>query len=63
MISIERRELAAQPILFVRWQAAQSESPGVLGQCLGMVFEHCQRAGHAVAGQPFTRYPSATPDW
>ena len=61
MISIERRELVAQPILFVRRQAAQSEIADVLGQCLGMVFGHCQTAGHAVAGQPFTRYPSAGP--
>jgi AraC family transcriptional regulator len=61
MISIERRELVAQPILFIRRQAAQSEIADVLGQCLGMVFGHCQKAGHAVAGQPFTRYPSAGP--
>lgn len=61
MISIERRELAAQPILFIRRQAAQSEIPDVLGQCFGAVFGYCQKAGHAVAGQPFTRYPSAGP--
>lgn len=61
MISIERRELIAQPILFIRRQAAQSEIPDVLGQCLGMVFGHCQKAGHALAGMPFTRYPSVGP--
>ncbi len=61
MISIERRELVAQPVLFVRRQVAQSEIADVLGQCLGMVFGYCQKAGHAVAGQPFTRYPSSGP--
>lgn len=61
MISIERRDLVAQPILFIRRQAALAEIPDVLGQCLGMVFGYCQKAGHALAGQPFTRYPSAGP--
>lgn len=61
MISIERRELPAQPILFIRKQVAPSEIPDVLGQCIGTVFGHCQKGGHAVAGQPFTRYPSAGP--
>lgn len=60
-ISIERRELNAQPILFIRRQVAQSEIANTLGQCLGMVFGHCQKEGHALAGQPFTRYPSAGP--
>ncbi|HEX5420831.1 MAG TPA: GyrI-like domain-containing protein [Gammaproteobacteria bacterium] len=59
--SITRRELAAQPILFVRMQVSRAELSGALGSCLGSVFTYCQEAGIALAGKPFSRYPSAGP--
>jgi AraC family transcriptional regulator len=58
---IERRMLAAQPILFVRRQASRAELPTMIGQCLGAIFAHAQKAGYALAGQPLSRYPSAGP--
>jgi AraC family transcriptional regulator len=60
-LSIERRELPAEPILFVRQRAARHELSGAIGQGVGQVYMHAQKAGLALAGHPFTRYVSAGP--
>jgi effector-binding domain-containing protein len=54
--SIERRELQAQPVLFVRRTTPRQELPAAIGACLGAVHAHCQKAGLALAGPPFVRY-------
>lgn len=61
ILSIERRELPAEPILFVRLRAARHELSGAIGQGVGKVYLHAQKAGLALAGHPFTRYLSTGP--
>ena len=60
-LSIERRELAAQPILFARLKTARHELPGAIAQGVGKVYIHAQKLGLALAGHPFTRYLSTGP--
>lgn len=60
-LSIERRELPAEPILFVRQRAARHELSGAIAQGVGQVYMHAQKAGLPLAGHPFTRYVSAGP--
>ena len=60
-LSIERRELAAQPMLFVRARAARHEISTAIGQCLGKAYPYALSSGQAIAGRPFTRYLSAGP--
>lgn len=57
--TITRRELAAQPILFIRREVGREELAAELGKCFGAVHTHCAQAGLNVAGPPFTRYASA----
>jgi AraC family transcriptional regulator len=61
MLSIERRELKAQPILFVRLRTARHELAQAIGAGVGKVYTFAQQAGVALAGHPFTRYLSAGP--
>jgi AraC family transcriptional regulator len=60
-LSIERRDLTAQPILFVRLKTARHELSSAIAQGVGKVYMHAQKAGLALAGHPFTRYPSTGP--
>ena len=60
-LSIERRELAAQHILFVRARVARHDIPNAIGEGLGKAFPYSQRLGLAIAGRPFTRYLSMGP--
>jgi len=60
-LSIERRELAAQNILFVRLRAARHEIANAIGEGLGKAFPYSQRLGLAIAGRPFTRYLATGP--
>jgi AraC family transcriptional regulator len=60
-LSIERRELPAQPILFVRLRAARHELAHTIAQGVGKVYMHAQKSGLALAGHPLTRYLSAGP--
>jgi AraC family transcriptional regulator len=60
-LSIERRELTAQPILFARMRAARHELSAAIGEGVGKVYMHAQKAGLALAGHPFTRYLSTGP--
>jgi AraC family transcriptional regulator len=61
LLTIGRRELTPQPMLFVRRRCARDELSKAIGECLGGAFGLAQRAGHALAGRPFTRYASIGP--
>lgn len=60
-LSIERQEIPAQPVLFVRARSARHELATFIGQGIGQSFAHAQQSGLAMAGPPFTRYPGMTP--
>ena len=60
-LSIERREIAPQHILFVRLRAGRHEIANAIGEGLGKAFPYSQRLGLAIAGRPFTRYLSTGP--
>jgi effector-binding domain-containing protein len=55
-LSIERQEIAAQPVLFVRSTVARSELATAIGSSIGRSYAQAQKAGVAVGGRPFTRY-------
>jgi AraC-like DNA-binding protein len=57
-LSIERREIAPQHILFVRLRVARHELSSAIEEGLGQAFPYSQRVGVAIAGRPFTRYQS-----
>ncbi len=62
-LSIERRDIAAQPFLFVR--TAGVTRPGIaaaIGEGLGTVFGHVSKAGLAPAGPPLVRYADMAND-
>lgn len=62
-LSIERRNIAAQPFLFVR--AAGVTRGGIaaaIGEGLGTVFDHVSKAGLAPAGPPLVRYADMAND-
>lgn len=60
-VSIARQEIAAQPVLFVRLRTARHELPAAIAAGVGTSYAHAQKAGLALAGQPFTRYLSTGP--
>jgi AraC family transcriptional regulator len=60
-LSIARRELTPQPILFVRMRAARHELSTAIGQGLGKAYPLALSSGAAVVGRPFTRYLSTGP--
>ena len=60
-LSIERRDIAPQHILFVRLRAARHELSSAIGEGLGKAFPYSQRIGVAISGRPFTRYLSTGP--
>jgi AraC family transcriptional regulator len=60
-LSIERRELAAKPILYVRLRTARHELPTAIAEGVGKSYMYAQKAGIALAGHPLTRYLSAGP--
>lgn len=61
VLSITRVERAAQPILYIRRRISRSELQGMLAECFGTLFSHCQQAGLAIAGAPVARYMSMGP--
>ena len=60
-LSIERREISSQHIVFVRSRTARNELSTAIGAGLGKAFPYSQRTGLAIAGRPFTRYLSTGP--
>jgi AraC family transcriptional regulator len=61
LISIDRRDLTVQSILFTRSRAARHELAQAIGEAVGKVYMHAQRVGVALAGHPFTRYQATGP--
>src|SRR5688572_30685834 len=60
-LSIVRKEIASQPMLFVRKRVARDELSNAIGQGLGLTFPYVQQTGLPMTGPPFTRYPSTGP--
>jgi AraC family transcriptional regulator len=60
-LSIERREVAARPVLIVRRRIPRAELQATMADCFGKVFGYCQRVGFPLDGRPFTRYLSTGP--
>ena len=54
--SITKKKVAPQPVLVVRRRIKTSEIAATLAATLGQIFQHAQRTGAALAGQPFLRY-------
>ncbi|HZM58727.1 MAG TPA: AraC family transcriptional regulator [Vicinamibacterales bacterium] len=60
-LSIERRDLAAQPFLFVRLKAGRHEIANAIAEGLGKAFPYVMQAGLPIAGRPTARYLTAGP--
>jgi AraC family transcriptional regulator len=60
-LTIERREVAAQPVLIIRRRVPRAELQAAMAECFGKVFGHCQKVGLPLDGRPFTRYLSTGP--
>ena len=60
-LSIERRDLAAQPFLFVRLKAGRHEISKAIAEGLGKAFPYAMQAGLPIAGRPTARYLTAGP--
>ena len=61
VLSISRKEQAAQPILFIRRRVAASEIRDTLAECFGKLFAHGGGVGLPIAGWPLARYVSTGP--
>ena len=57
---IERKELAAQPVLVVRRRVPRADIAATIGAELPKVFLYAQQRGIALAGYPITRYPETS---
>jgi len=53
--NITRQDRQPQPVLVIRKRVKRSEVAAQLAQLFGRIFEHTQRNGIPLAGQPFTR--------
>lgn len=60
-LSIERRELKAQPFLFVRARAGRHEIAKAIAESLGKAFPYVMQQGLPIAGPPTARYLSMGP--
>jgi AraC-like DNA-binding protein/effector-binding domain-containing protein len=60
-LSIERRQLTAQPFLFVRLRAGRHEISKAIAEGLGKAFPYVMQNGLPIAGRPMTRYLSTGP--
>ena len=56
--TIARKELAAQPILFIQRRVAFTQVQPLMAECFPKLYGHGQKAGLAIAGQPIARYVS-----
>ena len=60
-LSMMRKDIPAQPIVFVRLRPARHELSAAIGEGLGLAFPYAMRTGIAIAGRPFARYLSTGP--
>ena len=61
MLSIARRELPPQPVIFARVRVARHEIPAGIAEALGKTFPYAMQAGLPIAGQPYARYLTTGP--
>jgi AraC family transcriptional regulator len=61
ILSITRKELAPQNILFIRCRIAPGERKEALGECFGRLFSYGAKAGLPIAGWPLCRYVNMGP--
>ncbi|HVZ21372.1 MAG TPA: AraC family transcriptional regulator [Vicinamibacterales bacterium] len=61
MLSIERRELAAQPVVFARVKTSRTDLPAAIADGLGRTYARVQQEGLAIAGPPYVRYAEVSP--
>jgi AraC family transcriptional regulator len=61
IVSITRKTIAPQNILFIRRRIAPSERQDALGECFGKLFSYGAKAGLPIAGWPLCRYVSMGP--
>jgi AraC family transcriptional regulator len=60
-LSLERRDIPLQHLLFVRMRVGRHELSSAIGEGLGKAFPYAMRIGLAIAGRPLTRYLSTGP--
>jgi AraC family transcriptional regulator len=60
-LSIARRDVTEQPILFVQSRISRQDIAKTIGESLGQVFAYALGSGFAIAGRPFARYVSTSP--
>jgi AraC family transcriptional regulator len=60
-LSISRRDVPEQPILFVRSRIARHDIARTIGESLGQTFSHAIATSVVIAGRPFARYVSTGP--
>jgi AraC-like DNA-binding protein/effector-binding domain-containing protein len=58
ILSITRKQIEPQHILFIRRRIAPSELQQTLGECFGKLFAHAAKSGLPIAGWPICRYAS-----
>lgn len=61
ILSIERRDLSAQPFLFVRRKAGRHEIAAAIAEGLGKAFPYVMQAALPIAGRPTVRYLTSGP--
>ena len=60
-LTIELRDLPAQPALFVKRRIRRADIAKTIGAALPLVFKHSQRVGGAMASAPMARYSEMGP--
>lgn len=58
--SITKREISPQRVILMRRRVRRTEIASAIAEMLPKIFVCAQRAGIALAGVPFTRYPGAS---
>lgn len=61
ILSITRKEIEPQQILFIRRRIAPAERQAALGECFGKLFSYGAKAGLPIAGWPLCRYINSGP--
>ena len=57
-VEIERREVDAQPVLFIRRRVARTQLQPLFAESFPQLYQHCMKEGIEIAGQPIARYIS-----
>jgi AraC family transcriptional regulator len=60
-LSISRKEITPQPILYIRRRIAHSEIQTTMAECFGQLYGHGQKNGLPIAGFPMARWVSTGP--